>query len=171
MNRRATRAGVAVLMTLSVLVAGCVSGGVPAAVPTPTATVTHGDFDGKPGRPPPFLVRYDGVELQLAAVTFCTVGPTSGVCADGSDPNPPSIGSPAEFFVYVPMAGLDELVVTLSDVTPVDSPGVNAQTKSLGGGWWSVRPAGPSGERAVVISATSSHGGGDMIAEVRWQVP
>ena len=114
-------------------------------------------------------MRYGGTQLELFAFTFCSVRATNGVCADGFDDNPPSIGSPAEIFVFVPVSGVNQLTVT--QATPGrDCDTIEAEVDSLGGGWWVVRPVGPGGDYRVSLFA-SGEGAGDMVADVLWQTP
>ena len=81
----------------------------PAAVPQPTATISHGTRHGtQVEQPPPFIVRYGLIELALEPVTYCF---RSG-CVDGIDEDPPRIGSPDELFVFVPISEFDELSVS-----------------------------------------------------------
>jgi hypothetical protein len=136
-------------------------------MPSPTATITHGEWAGEPSQPPPFIVRYDGVELRLFAFTYCYVN----TCADGLDDDPPSVGSPAELLVFVPVPEFTQLVVSQaagSDGTGQQEP---VQATGLGHGWWSVRPGDTAGDYLVDLFATSEGPGGDMAARLRWTVP
>lgn len=144
---------------------------VPVAVPTPTVRIT--DKGGQnPSGPPPFLIRFGGTELEIAPVTFCySATPGLGLCVDGWDKDPASIGSVGEFFVFVPVPEFDRLDVSLTTFTdlPSGSFGAGVGTENLGGNWWRVRPSGPAGDYRISIFATGSGGGGDMIADVRWR--
>ncbi len=170
------------------LLAGCVPGVVagvvvPEAGPTIAATVappspvpssasttaTHGPA-GPPwtGSPPPFVVRYGTSELRLAPFTYCYHDGSSGVCADGFDNDPPSIGSPDEVFVLVPVAEFDQLEVSLTadEESGADAGAVPA--KQLGDHWWLVRPHAKPGSYRLTFFA-SGGGAGDMVADVLWQ--
>jgi hypothetical protein len=162
---------------LLVGLAGCGSGGYrsiePGAVaptgvpPSPTVTLTHGQRHTDTGieQPPPFRVRYGTTELHLHPVTYCY----TGGCVDGVDEDPPSVGSPEELFVFVPVGGFDELTVSqLGGDDYCTGRHVEAETTPLGEGWWSVRPRGPAGAYRVSLFAG---GGGDMIADLRWTTP
>lgn len=154
--------------------AGCGQGGGPATpgaapptpVPSPTVTITHGDRHGTVvEQPPPFRVRYGDTELQLNPVTYCY---RSG-CVDGFDQNPPSVGSPEELFVFVPI--FDELIVgQIEGGDPCTGRSVDAEVTSLGDGWWSVRPHGPVGEYRVSLFARGG-ASGDMVADLLWTTP
>jgi hypothetical protein len=141
---------------------------VPAGVlADPTETITHGvPHNSSVEQPPPFRVRYGGTELHLLPFTYCY---KSG-CVDGYDDDPPSIGSPAEIFVFVPVPGMDQLTVDQRGAggDPCAGRTVAALVTSLGEGWYSVRPRGPADEYLVDIFAS---GAGDMVASVRWTTP
>ncbi len=140
----------------------------PTGHPTPTATVTHGPgYESAPTSPGSFKIRYDGTELVLDPVTYCS----SGGCVDGVDPNPPSVGSPAELLVFVPVPAFDVLTVSLVSGDDICSGRlVVAETEDLGDGWWRVRPAGPAGEYRVELFA-GGDGAGDMVASLLWTTP
>jgi hypothetical protein len=137
-----------------------------AVLPEPTVTITHGPrHDLSIEQPPPFRVRYGHTELHLNPTTYCY----TGGCVDGVDDNPPSVGSPEELFVFVPVKQFDELIV--SQVEGSDrcaGRNVEAEVTPLGDGWWSVRPRGPAGNYGVSLFA---RGGGDMVADLLWQTP
>jgi hypothetical protein len=138
----------------------------PSAVPaSPTAVTSHGPSGEF--APPPFLVRYDGTELQLYASTYCTQDAGRGVCADGFDHAPPSIGSVEELFVFVPMADFDSLDVSLS-VPDGSGEAIFVLATALGGNWWQLRPHAPVGSYRMSIFA-SGDGSGDMVADVMWE--
>jgi len=167
--RRATFV-VAALLAASALTA-CASPLSPAGPtghPTPTATVTHGPgYESAPTSPGAFKIRYDGTELVLDPVTYCT----SGGCVDGVDPNPPSVGSPDELLVFVPVPAFDELIVSLVSGDDICSGRlVAAETENVGDGWWRVLPAGPAGEYRVELFA-GGDGAGDMVASLLWTTP
>jgi hypothetical protein len=137
-----------------------------AGLPAPTTTITSGRRHEGTGveQPPPFQIRYGGTELHLQPVAYCTNG-----CVDGVDEDPPSVGSPEEIFVYVPVASFDELLVGQTEVgDECTARTVDAEVTPLGAGWWEVRPRGLAGEYRVSIFA---RGGGDMIASIRWTTP
>lgn len=139
----------------------------PSPVPaSPTAVTSHGPR-GETGAPPPFLVRYGGTELQLYAYTYCTHGAGTGVCADGFDEAPPSIGSVGELFVFVPVADFDALDVSLS-VPAGSGEAIDVPVAALGGNWWQLRPHAPLGSYRMSIFA-SGDGSGDMVADVLWE--
>jgi hypothetical protein len=145
------------------------SAAAPAAVPpSPTVTITHGPRHHGTGieQPPPFRVRYGGTELHLNPVTYCY----TGGCVDGAGENPPTVGAPEELFVFVPVSQFDELIVGQVEGGDLCAGRqVVAETTSMGGGWWSVRPRGPAGDYQVDLFARG--GGGDMAANLRWQTP
>jgi len=143
---------------------------LPSAVASPEVTITHGyTDDGQNLRPPPFLVLFGSTRLELAPFTYCFHSANSGVCADGFDDDPPPIGSPAQIVVFVPVSGMDQLSVTQTIGTG-DCGGLDARTRSLGGGWWSVQPSGPAATYRVSLFA-SGDGAGDMVADVLWSTP
>jgi hypothetical protein len=129
-------------------------------------TITHGErHDTDVEQPPPFRIRYGDAELQLNPVTYCY---TRG-CVDGVDDDPPSVGSPSELFVFVPVSQFEELTVTQTEGgDPCTGRSFVADVEPLGDGWWSVRPLGPAGDYQVSIFAS---GGGDMAAELLWSTP
>lgn len=110
--------------------------------------------------------------LVLAPYTFCYSTATTGGCADGIDNDPPSIGSPGEIFVFVPVEQFDELVVHQTTEDDLSGATVTAEAEFLGSGWWVVRPRGPADDYRVSIFASDTDTGvGDMVADVRWQTP
>jgi hypothetical protein len=132
-------------------------------------TITHGyRGNGSEQRPPPFLVLFGSTRRELAPFTYCYHGANVGVCADGVDNDPPSIGSPAQIVVYVPVSGMDQLSVTQTSGTG-DCGALDASVRSLGGGWWSVQPSGPAANYRVSLFA--SGGGDDMVADLLWSTP
>lgn len=139
---------------------------VPAPVPpSPTVTITHGPRHGEGlDQPPPFRVRYGDTELVLNPHTYCYA---SG-CADGFDPDPFSIGSPEVLYVFVPVPSFTNLYVNQVEGEICVGRSVDAAVTPLGDGWWSVHPRGPAGDYRVSIFA---QGGGDMVADLRWQTP
>lgn len=173
--RPATPALLLAAPLLAGLLGGCATataGPPPAAVPTPTATTTHGTWsdDGEGAgleQPDPFEVRYDDESLVLYAYTFCY----DDGCADGFDDNPPSIGSPEQIYVHVPVAGFTDLEVSQMTGSH-ENPGrtVPADVEPLGDGWWQVTPGGPA-DTYLVTLFTSGDGAGDMVADLRWETP
>jgi hypothetical protein len=168
---RLTVPAVLLAVPLTALLAGCAestAGPPPASVPSPTATATHGNKwpeGGEMEQPGPFEVRYDDEALVLYPYTFCY----DNGCADGFDDDPPSVGSPEQIYVDVPVAGFTELDV--SQMTgDDDDPGetFEADVEPLGGGWWRVTPGGPADTYSVELFA-SGDGAGDMVADVRWE--
>lgn len=138
----------------------------PAAVPAATVTISGGPRHGPEiEQPPPFLVRYGGTELRLFPHTYCY----ARGCADGFDDDPPSIGSPEEIYVFVPVAGFTNLVVDQVEGEYCVGRQVRAEAVPLGEGWWSVRPRGPAGDYAVTLFASGSPG--DMIGKLLWRTP
>ena len=143
---------------------------VPAAFATPEVSIAHGyPGGGSSPQPPPFLVLFGSTRLELAPFTYCYQGATMGVCADGFDTDPPSIGSPAEIVVFVPVSGMNRLSVTQT-IGKGECGGLDAHTRPLGGDWWSVQPSGPAANYRVSLFA-SGDGAGDMVADVLWQTP
>lgn len=139
-------------------------------LPTPTATVNHGSSPGPQPWPGAFRVRFAETELTLSPFTYCYSGADGGsICVDGFDSDPPSVGSPEELFVYVPVPGFDELTVSQSSGLDKCQTSINARTEALGGGWWVVRPRGLAGDYRVSIFASGN--GGDMVADLLWQTP
>ena len=119
-------------------------------------------------QPGPFVVRYDRTELQLQPFTYCV----SNGCADGFDDDPPSVGSPDELLVFVPVREFDQLHVGQVERLGTRASDAAWRRKSLNSasGWWSVRPRGPAAEYVVDLFA-SGEGAGDMIASLRWTTP
>lgn len=140
------------------------------SVPSATATATHGEWSGDGGdldQPPPFEIRYDDLALTLHAYTFCY----GNGCADGFDDHPPSVGSPEEIYVHVPVEGFDELVVHQSSGDDVcEGRNVESDVEPLGAGWWRVTPRGPADDYRVSLFARGD-GAGDMVADVMWTTP
>ena len=84
--------------------------------------------------------------------------------------NPPTVGSPEQLLVFVPLAGFDELLVSQHEGGDMCAGRrVEAEVTPMGEGWWSVRPRGPAGGYEVGLFARG--GGGDMVANLRWQTP
>jgi hypothetical protein len=112
-------------------------------------------------------VRYDQTELLLNPFVYCY---RSG-CVDGSDNDPPSVGSPEELFIFVPVDEFTDLSVMMASgdgcYTGRD---FSASIAPMGGGWWSVRPRGPAAEYTVNITARGD-GAGDMVATLFWRTP
>jgi hypothetical protein len=136
---------------------------------TPEVTITHGyTTNGSDQRPPPFLVLFGSTRLELAPFTYCYHSASRGVCADGFDKDPPSIGSPLQIVVHVPVSGMDQLSVTQT-IGKGDCGRLDASVRPLGGGWWSVQPSGPAANYRVSLFA--SGGGDDMVADVLWSTP
>ncbi len=154
-----TAALVAVGMT------GCASlrtpGETPGGLPEPTQTLVHGQSSGGP---PPFVVRHGDSELRLAPTSWCW----QSSCADGHDPDPPSVGSPGEVLVFVPVEEFTQLYVSQrsSDDYCTARTIVNEPVE-LGDGWWSLTAAGPAEDWIVDVFA-SGDGVGDMIASFVW---
>ncbi|GAA2981093.1 hypothetical protein JOD63_002690 [Microbacterium terrae] len=139
-------------------------GALPAGVPTPTETIEHGTASGGP---PPFTIRYDDTELVLPATSWCY----GNSCADGYDMHPPSVGSPDEVFVFVPVAGFETLSASQrSSGDWCAARTVEAEVTDLGDGWWSVHPQGAAGTWTLDFFA-GGDGGGDMAASVAWDTP
>jgi hypothetical protein len=140
--------------------------GVPTGVPAnPTVTITHGvRHSGDIEQPPPFRVRFGGTELHLNPHTYCY----GNGCVDGFDNDPPSVGSPDELFVFVPVPAFDQLTVQQLAGGGPCGRAVDAEVTPLGGHWWRVRPRGPAAEYQVSLFAS---GRGDMIASLRWTTP
>lgn len=162
--------GIGATALSAMLLAACATpggdGGVPGAVPTgiPSPSVTIAAGSSGPSQPDPFIVVYDGTQLNLRATTYCY----GNVCADGVDENPPSVGSPDELLVRLTETGFTELGASQfgggGDVCR--GRGVEATAVDLGGGWWSVRAAGPADEYRIVLFARGP--AGDMAAELMW---
>lgn len=160
-------ASAVMLASISIALTAC-AGEPPAAVPEPSETISSGARHGtEVQQPAPFLVRYGQTELRLEAVTYCY---RSG-CVDGVDENPPSVGSPEELFVFVPVPEFRELTVSqVAGGDPCVGRSVAPEVTSLGGGWWSVKPLGPADDYKVDLFA-SGQGSGDMVASLRWDTP
>ncbi|MEU1971882.1 hypothetical protein ABZ477_09510 [Microbacterium sp. NPDC019599] len=162
--RRRIALTAAAIIALASIPSACATprgpGGSPGGAPAPTETLVHGSAEGGP---PPFVVRYDQTELQLAATSWCY----GNGCADGMDENPPSIGSPSEVLVFVPVTSFDELSVsqTSGERWACDSRLLEAVVEDLGGGWWSIEPRGPADDYLIDLFAS---GDGDMAASFRW---
>jgi hypothetical protein len=135
--------------------------------PSPTVTITRTFAYGDVEAPPPFHVRYGDTELLLHASTFCY----TSSCVDGWDDDPPSVGSPEEIFVFVPVREFGELQVGQTEEVDDDCAArrTSAEAVALGDGWWRIRPRGPAGSYRLSIFAGG--GGGDMIGDVRWVTP
>ncbi|GAA5034184.1 hypothetical protein ACFQRL_14965 [Microbacterium fluvii] len=141
----------------------------PGAAPTPTETIVGGErYEDAPPGPGAFVVRYGQTELHLDPVTYCA----AGGCVDGVDPDPPSVGSPDELLVFVPVASFDTLSVSQFSGGGDYCSGrwVQAVTTELGDGWWQVTPRGPAGDYRIELFAGGS-GTGDMAATLRWTTP
>ena len=140
-------------------------------VPAPSTRVTHGHpGGGTTMQPPPFIVRSGGSQLELWAYTFCYQRANQGVCADGFDDDPPSVGSPSELYVLVQARGMNQLTVTQTIGEGECSRSLTPLAERLGGGWWVVRPTGPSATYRVNLFAFGDDAG-DMVADVLWRTP
>jgi len=138
----------------------------PGAHPTPTETIVRGNgYSSAPQGPGAFVLRYGATELHLDPVTYCY----SNGCVDGVDPDPPSVGSPDELLVFVPVAAFDRFSANqLEGGDYCSGRSVDAEVTALGDGWWSVTPRGPAGDYELHLFAYGN-GAGDMFATVRWQ--
>lgn len=137
-----------------------------ATKPVPTVTATAGPRHTGTGikQPPPFRIQYDGHELELHAHTYCY----GGGCVDGVVQDPPSIGSPDEVRVFVPVPEFD-LDVSFMDGRRACGGRIEpAAVEDLGKGWYLLRPHGDAGRHRVSLFAS---GGGDMVAEFLWDTP
>ncbi|RZI95912.1 MAG: hypothetical protein EOO67_01605, partial [Microbacterium sp.] len=145
----------------------------PAASPAPgTATgdpasgvvlTEVGNRHSELAQPGPFVVVYGDEGLNLWPSSYCYA---SG-CADGIDDDPPDVGSPDELFVRVAEMDFDEVGAGLIGGGDLCAGrGMDAVTTDLGGGWWSVRPAGPADDYLVTLYAKGP--AGSMAAELRW---
>ncbi len=170
MRRRLTLAALLVMGgMLSACATGQTPGAAPAAIPEPTETIVDPNGYGgtAPGGPGAYLVRYGTTELQVDPVTYCW----GNGCVDGVDPDPTSVGSPDEIFVFVPVDEFDRLYVSQrSDDDWCDARYVDSAVTDLGGGWWRVEPRGPADDYIVDLFA-SGDGAGDMAASIRWATP
>jgi hypothetical protein len=128
---------------------------------SPTATTTAGpdNTGGQVTPPPPFRLRHEHQELALQPYTWCY----GNGCADGVAEDPPSIGSPDEIRVFVPVRGWD-LVATF---IAADEPCGREQTvePTRDDGWFVLRPVGHAGRYNVDLFA---QGQGDMVARFVW---
>ncbi|GAA3942056.1 hypothetical protein [Microbacterium soli] len=159
-----TRTALPVLLAALALLAGCAADPGHAPGPAPTSTTQAGPVHG--AGPGPFIIRHDGAELRLMPHTFCS----KGGCVDGVDPDPPSIGAPAELLVAFPDEGFDELIATqISDGDICTGRTVVAEVSDTGDGWWRVRPAGPAGDYRLSLFARGS--AGDAAADLLWTTP
>ena len=130
---------------------------VPAGATSPVETTTSGPVGGD--SPPPFRIRYDDKELVLAPYTWCY----ENACVDGVPIDVPSVGSPTEVRVFVPVEGLT-LDATATDAG--EECGRQQQMRvTRDGEWFVLHPAGTAGDYKVDLFA---HGGGDMAAQFRW---
>lgn len=168
MKTRMLAATAVVIMTGMLGACGVSYDRPPVGVPTPTATMTSGEA------PEHFVVRYGETELQLAPFAW-SIGEQSGT----HDEEPPSIGSPEEIFVFVPIDGWGQLGASQysgESMYSCDGVTVGAQITDLGRGWYSLRPQGPAGEYTLEIDAGSWPGtgpgspNGTMTAALRWTV-
>ncbi len=162
------RLALAALIAMGGMLAACASATreappPPGPLPTPTETITHGS--AAPSGPPPFIVRYGETELHLAAAGWCY----ANACADGIDLDPPSVGSPDDVLVFLPVSTIDRLSASQSsgERWSCESRTLPAQVEDLGDGWWAVHPQGPADDYAIDLFAQGS--GGDMFATLRWQ--
>ena len=132
------------------------------AASSPSATTTAGPAMTGVTAPPPFRLRYDDQELALRPFAFCY----ENGCADGMAEHPPSIGSPSEVRVFVPVKGW-ELGATF--VTADEKCGREQTVQPTeDDGWYVLRPAGPAGSYHVDLFA---QGQGDMVARFDWTTP
>jgi hypothetical protein len=140
----------------------------PPTLPMPTATITY-DPPVHVGvqTPPPLEVRYGSTALVLVPHTFC-----SGLCVAGFDPDPPSVGSPDEIFVHVPLAEPRTLRVdqTVAGASADCMRSIEADVATMGGGWMRVRPRGPAGDYLVSFYVSGA-GVQGMVATIRWRTP
>jgi len=133
------------------------------AATTPSETTGPREHPAIEG-PPPFRVQYDGHELELPPYTFCY----GNACVDGMGLNPPSVGSPAEVRVFVPVPRF-KLDVSFMDPEGVCNARIQpASVEDLGEGWYLLKPHGPAGRYRVGLFAS---GGGDMVADFLWDTP
>ena len=130
--------------------------------PAPTVTLASGEDPGSDDQPGPFLVWVDESELQLYPYTYCV----PGVCADGHEPDPLSLGSPDEVFVRIPASGMDELHASLRNGERCASLFVPLEPEDLGEGWWRLTPAGPADDYTLHLFAQGRSG--DAAADARW---
>jgi hypothetical protein len=113
--------------------------------------------------PPPFRLRFDDRELVLRPHTWCY----GNGCVDGAARDLPSVGSPDEIRVDVPIERWD----LSASFRPSAQTCGRTQTVEPGrdeDGWYVLRPAGHAGSYDVELFA---HGGGDMVAAFRWDAP
>lgn len=169
------RSAIAVAVLAALLLSGCATTRVltdpPGDLPEPRQTIAHGERHGtEVTQPGPFVVRYDDTELHLEPFTYCYSSGFSGGCVDGFDEHPPSVGSPDELLVFVPVSGFTSLSATQFETdTSTECGGryIDAETTELGDGWWRVRPNGTAGDYQVDLFA-SGDGAGDMAASLMW---
>lgn len=133
----------------------------PAGQPTPTVTTTAGPPHVMKGGPPPFLVRYDSAEIVLPASTYCY----GSTCVDGWREHPPSVGSPDEVRIYVPVERFELDVSFQEGNDPCRARSTPAKTTALGDGWYALAPHGRAATYRVNLFAS---GGGDMVADFLW---
>lgn len=134
----------------------------PAGGTTPATTVSAGQPATGLDSPPPFRIRYDDKELVLHPFTFCF----DNGCADGMPLDVPSVGSPDELRVFVPVEGW-ALDVAMTSGTGRCGRVQSARTTTTGDGWFVVRPVGAAGDKRVELFASGD--GGDMVAEITWR--
>lgn len=136
----------------------------PAGGTTPVHTETAGPVGSAgpdlPDGPPPFRLRFGDQELQLGAYAWCF----TNACADGFPQDVPSVGSPEEIRVFVPVDGWD---LEANFVAGGERCGrtQSVQPRKGGDGWFVLRPAGFAGRYDVDLFA---RGTGDMIARFSW---
>jgi len=130
---------------------------------SPTATTTAGPDMTDVTPPPLFRLQYDDQQLALRPFAWCY----ENGCADGMPDDPlPSIGSPTEVRVFVPVKGWD-LAATFVNA---DEKCGREQTvePTEDDGWYVLRPAGRAGSYRVDLFA---RGQGDMVARFQWTTP
>jgi hypothetical protein len=128
---------------------------------SPTSTTTSGPdmSGGEVTPPPPFRLRYEDQELALQPYTWCY----SNGCADGVADDPPSVGSPGEVRVFVPVRGWDLVATFVSADKPCGREQTVEPTRE--DGWFVLRPVGHAGRYNVDLFA---QGRGDMVSRFVW---
>jgi hypothetical protein len=131
----------------------------------PTATATAGtEMSGLDGleAPPPFRLQYEQQELALHPYSFCF----GNGCADGFPQNPPSVGSPSNVHVFVPVEGM-ELTATFTEAGQRCGRSQTVEPVKEGN-WYVLRPTGAADSYEVDLFTT---GAGSMSARFLWSTP
>lgn len=140
--------GIALAGTIS----GCAapnssSAPAPSGVPTPTSTESFGGADGSEE----LIVRFGETELRVGSMAS----------AENLEPVPADLPSVVadDIFVFVGPAGWTLTAMQFTgDPYQCDERSIEPEQRSLGGGWWAIRPLGPQGEYTLLLTAGSGPG-------------